>query len=166
MHALDDFLVEPREAAAIQLLVHHAVLLDRSEIRPSLRADDLQGGHELRIGHLVRGPKPPGKGPRRCGAPDDLLGGSGAPLARRPAHALEMPTRLVGETREFLWRDEEEIEPISDAVLVPDPEREESGWPTAAHVPLHIGQVVLRPGAGNPAVSDQAPALSGDASKL
>src|SRR5439155_144386 len=28
------------------------------------------------------------------------------------------------------------------------------------------GQVVLRPGAGNPTVSDQAPALSGDASKL
>src|SRR5205823_5594071 len=62
-----------------------------------------------------------------------------------PDHALEIPTRLVGETREFLWRDEEEIEPISDAVLVPDPEREESGWPTAAHVPLHIGQVVLSP---------------------
>src|SRR5205814_9449929 len=83
-----------------------------------------------------------------------------------PDHALEMPTRLVGETREFLRRDEEEIEPISDAVLVPDPEREESGRSPAAHVPLHVGQVVLRPSAGNPAVSDQAPALSGDASKL
>src|SRR5438046_9488569 len=87
MHALDDFLVEPREGAAIQLLVHHAVLLDRSEFRRSLRADDLEGGHELRIWHLVRGPEAPGKVPRRCGAPDDLLREAGEPVALRHDHA-------------------------------------------------------------------------------
>src|SRR5437879_12925522 len=75
-------------------------------------------------------------------------------LSALPDHALQIPTRFVGETREFLRRDEEEIEPISDAVFVPDPEREESGRPTAAHVPLHVGQVFLRPGAGNPTGSD------------
>ena len=42
-----------------------------------------------------------------------------------PDHALQIPTRLVGEAREFLRRDEEEIEPVSDSPLVPNPEREE-----------------------------------------
>src|SRR5207249_10758615 len=70
----------------------------------------------------------------------DVVPGS---VSAFPDHALQIPTRLVGETREFLWRDEAEIEPISDAVLVPDPAREESGRPSAARGPLHIGQGVL-----------------------
>jgi len=94
MHAFDDFLVESREGAAIQLLVHHAVLLDRSEFRRGLRADDLERGHELRIGHFVRGPQAPGKVPGRRGAPDDFLRKAGEPVPLRHDHAQAGHRRL------------------------------------------------------------------------
>src|SRR2546427_4935908 len=57
MDSLDDFLVEPRQRTAVELLVDHPVLLDGAQLGRGLRADDLEGRHELRIGHLVRGPE-------------------------------------------------------------------------------------------------------------
>src|SRR2546430_17678672 len=41
MNAFDDLLVEPGERAVVELLVYHAVLLNRTEFRRGLRADDL-----------------------------------------------------------------------------------------------------------------------------
>src|SRR5438093_13599580 len=73
MDSLDDLLVEPGQRASVELLVHHPVLLDRAEFRRGLRADDLEGRHELRVRHLVRGPEAVRQVARRGRRADDLL---------------------------------------------------------------------------------------------
>src|SRR5947199_3347377 len=65
--------------------------------------------------------------------------------------------------REFVRRDQEQIEPIAATSLVPDAEGEEPRGPTASHVPLDIREVVLRPRSRDAAVPDEAPARSRDA---
>ena len=87
MHPIHDLLVQAREGAAVQLLVHHPMLLDRPEFRGRLRPDDPQGRHELRIGHLVRGPDAAGEVPGRGGVPDDLLRESREAIVLRHDHA-------------------------------------------------------------------------------
>src|SRR2546427_2286204 len=94
MDSLDDFLVEPRQRTAVELLVDHPVLLDGAQLGRGLRADDLEGRHELRIGHLVRGPeavRPIAPPSRRA---DNLL--RAAPASVRPRHddAQARPPRL------------------------------------------------------------------------
>src|SRR5439155_1428077 len=73
MDSLDDLLVEPGQGASVELLVHHPVLLDRAEFRRGLRADDLEGRHELRVRHLLRGPEAVRQVARRGRRADDLL---------------------------------------------------------------------------------------------
>ena len=99
MHPLHDLLVQAREGAAVELLVHHPVLLDRPELRGRLRPDDPQGRHELRIGHLVRGPDAAGEVPGRGGVPDDLLRESREAIVLRHDHAESGHRRLRVEAR-------------------------------------------------------------------
>src|SRR6266852_7968830 len=83
-----------------------------------------------------------------------------------PDHALEFPSCVFREAREFLRRDQEQVKPIPDSSLVPDAEREESRRPAAADVPLHIREVILGPGPGDPAASDQMASFPHDPAKV
>ena len=46
-----------------------------------------------------------------------------------PDHALELPSRVFREAREFLGRDQEQVEPIPDPSFVPDAQREKPWGP-------------------------------------
>src|SRR3989454_6199992 len=94
MDSLDDLLVEPGQGASVELLVHHPVLLDRAEFGRRLRADDLEGRHELRIGHLVRGPEAGCQVAGRGGRADDLLREARESVRARPYYAQAGHRRL------------------------------------------------------------------------
>src|SRR3990170_6428710 len=79
-----------------------------------------------------------------------------------PDPPREPPPRLVREAREGVRRDQEEVEPVSHAALVPDPQADEPWRPPAGDVPLHVREVMRDPGAGDTRVPDDPPARSRD----